>query len=710
MSAFKFEAAALAAVLVLSGLACQKHQQLVEQQVAQAETQPPAQASPPQSHPTPQAAAPQSQPQPQGEVLYNGIMLPAEWPPQLKEVPADPVTPHYLVSPPKLIPIDVGRQLFVDDFLIESTTLKRQCHQAEHYQGNPLAVSGADGPSGLGAYNGGLWWDYTDGKIKYWHKLSLKVYNLSYSQDGIHWDAPKFDVKPGTNTVLEQEQHSNAVLISPDQTDPKKRYVIIYSLTFDPPGFCRYWFKYSADGIHWGERHATDADCGDRSCAFYNPFRKVWVYSMRMGWVGPRTRRYWEVRDLEKGPYWKSDPVIGAPYWTGADSADPRRDDVIDAETKDRGFDYEPKAGVPCQLYSLDCVPYESLMVGMFSVWHGQPQDAQGKNIPKANMVSVGFSRDGWSFSRPDRRSLYETYGSYQESGELRNIQGVCGGCLSMGDYLYLYTGSSGTRLGLLRRDGFASMDAGREAGDLVTRPVSFTGKFLFVNVAAAQGKLRVAVLNEAGDPIKGFGLEDCRPITCDKTLQPVTWRGGDDLAALAGKPVRFRFELNNGQLYSFWVTPDKSGASHGYGGGPGYTAATDSVGMANYKATWPMNEDAAPTPVLWPRDGTYTGGVTVRIELPLFNAMPGATIRYTLDGTLPAEDSPKYDKPFTITKAGETVVKTRTFFKDLLPSPIVYGTFTIKADEKAPLIFQTLPQGDLPTGTERLYGGRAHG
>lgn len=42
MSAFKFEAAALAAVLVLSGLACQKHQQLVEQQVAQAETQPPA--------------------------------------------------------------------------------------------------------------------------------------------------------------------------------------------------------------------------------------------------------------------------------------------------------------------------------------------------------------------------------------------------------------------------------------------------------------------------------------------------------------------------------------------------------------------------------------------------------------------------------------------------------------------------------------------
>ncbi len=37
-----------------------------------------------------------------------------------------------------MIPIDLGRQLFVDDFLIESTDLKRVFHQAEKFAGNPV--------------------------------------------------------------------------------------------------------------------------------------------------------------------------------------------------------------------------------------------------------------------------------------------------------------------------------------------------------------------------------------------------------------------------------------------------------------------------------------------------------------------------------------------------------------------------------------------
>jgi len=69
-----------------------------------------------------------------GEVLYNGIVLPASWPPRMDQLPRDPVEPAYLKSPPKVIPIDVGRQLFVDDFLIEETTLKRTYHQATFLQ------------------------------------------------------------------------------------------------------------------------------------------------------------------------------------------------------------------------------------------------------------------------------------------------------------------------------------------------------------------------------------------------------------------------------------------------------------------------------------------------------------------------------------------------------------------------------------------------
>src|SRR3979411_1785875 len=50
----------------------------------------------------------------EGELLYNGIRLPAEWPPR-SMVPDsyDPMPVPYLRSPPEVLPIDIGRQLFV---------------------------------------------------------------------------------------------------------------------------------------------------------------------------------------------------------------------------------------------------------------------------------------------------------------------------------------------------------------------------------------------------------------------------------------------------------------------------------------------------------------------------------------------------------------------------------------------------------------------
>ena len=68
--------------------------------------------------------------EPAGEVLYNGIRLPVRWPPGAP-LNREPMPVSYLKSPPEVIPIDVGRQLFVDDFLIQETTLRRVFHQPE---------------------------------------------------------------------------------------------------------------------------------------------------------------------------------------------------------------------------------------------------------------------------------------------------------------------------------------------------------------------------------------------------------------------------------------------------------------------------------------------------------------------------------------------------------------------------------------------------
>lgn len=74
-----------------------------------------------------------------GERLYNGIVLPKEWPPRNMDL-ADkgPMPVPYLDFPPEVIPIDVGRQLFVDDFLIERTDLTRTFHLPEKFAGNPV--------------------------------------------------------------------------------------------------------------------------------------------------------------------------------------------------------------------------------------------------------------------------------------------------------------------------------------------------------------------------------------------------------------------------------------------------------------------------------------------------------------------------------------------------------------------------------------------
>jgi hypothetical protein len=123
-------------------------------------------------------------------------------------------------------------------------------------------------------------------------------------------------------------------------------------------------------------------------------------------------------------------------------------------------------------------------------------------------------------------------------------------------------------------------MDAGDQEGTLTTRPVRFDGSHMFVNLDARNGELRAALLDDKGQEIEPFTRERCVPIRADKTLQPVTWSKEASLARLAGQRVRFRFFLQRGQLYSFWVSQTKSGASKGYvaAGGPGFMGPTDKM------------------------------------------------------------------------------------------------------------------------------------
>ncbi|MDH7571026.1 MAG: glycosyl hydrolase family 32 [Armatimonadota bacterium] len=508
-----------------------------------------------------------------GETLYNGVVLPHPWPPRLSELPSEPATPPYLQSPPPVIPIHVGRQLFVDDFLVEKTTLRRTFHTAQYVSDNP--VLRPDRPWEQEAtptampFSDGVWYDPLDRLFKMWYMGGyLRATCYAVSRDGLHWEKPSLPVVPGTNIVHPGDRDSTTVWLDLfEQQDPGRRFKLFR--VHREQGW-RLSLYFSPDGIHWGGPVAHTLPLGDRTTAFYNPFRRRWVYSIRVNLpeVG-RARAYWEHPNVVAGAAWES----GEPYlWTGADRLDARREDL----------------GTPCQLYNLDAVAYESVLLGLFTIWRGQPADRA-----KPNEVCVGFSRDGFHWTRGDRRPFLpvsERYGDWNWG----NVQSAGGGCLVVGDRLFFYvsgragvrgstsSGVSSTGLATLRRDGFASLDASNEEGTLTTRPVTFRGRFLFVNAAAQEGQLRAEVLDLSENAIAPFTAANSVPFTGDRTCHRMNWKGARDLSLLAGKPVRFRFHLRQASLYAFWVSPDATGASHGYvgAGGPGFVGPTDTVGQ----------------------------------------------------------------------------------------------------------------------------------
>lgn len=541
-----------------------------------------------------------------GELLYNGIRLPEIWPP--RDIPSghanhrnrepDPVP--YLDFPPEVVLIDKGRQLFVDDFLIASSTLRRQFYQPVKRQDNPVLKPETNLEKGLEnnlaaavPKSGGIWWDPQERRFKMWYETGwFGGIGLVTSADGLHWERPSLfpaeerrapndvtpgGVKPDSWTVIRDE----------DTPDASARYKLFVR---EPGGSHAIGAKcfVSPDGITW-TGPSISGGMGDRSTAFYNPFRKKWVFGIRSFFSG-RARHYWEGADFLKDNVWKWDETD---FWKGEGWAE--GEPVVWAAA-DRLDQPDPEIGMTSQLYNLDAVAYESIMLGFFQIWRG-PDNDQTFGKPKITELNFAYSRDGFHWSRPDRRASIpaERVAGAWDRGYLQSIGSIC---VVMKNELWFYYGgfagdetrpkdgmyaNAATGVAVLRRDGFASMEADQSGGELTTRPVQFSGKRLFVNARVPNGKLRVEVRDSEGKPIAPFTLANSIPFSGDSTLAELKWQGVEDLSALAGRPVCLHFELENGELYSFWVSKDQSGRSDGYlaGGGPGYSSLIDTVGRA---------------------------------------------------------------------------------------------------------------------------------
>lgn len=102
------------------------------------------------------------------------------------------------------------------------------------------------------------------------------------------------------------------------------------------------------------------------------------------------------------------------------------------------------------------------------------------------------------------------------------------------------------------RIDGLASLQAKDKLGSIETHDFVPEGDKLTVNADVKNGSLSVEVLDVAGQVIQGYEKEPSVIEKQDSVKLAIRWKDTDALPA--GKPIRLRFHLLNGDLYSYVI------------------------------------------------------------------------------------------------------------------------------------------------------------
>jgi hypothetical protein len=167
------------------------------------------------------------------------------------------------------------------------------------------------------------------------------------------------------------------------------------------------------------------------------------------------------------------------------------------------------------------------------------------------------FSRDGLHFSRRYMEAFLRP--GPNPSNWTKHSVMIAWGLIPTGaDEVSFYvsehhlTDSNHVTRAVLRTDGFVSLRGSYAGGQLVTRPITFSGNRLIVNAeTSAAGGICVEVQDLAGKAIEGYGLKDCTEFYGDAVAHAVRWKERDDVGSLAGKPIRLRIRIRDADLYS---------------------------------------------------------------------------------------------------------------------------------------------------------------
>ena len=235
-----------------------------------------------------------------GELLYNGIRLPVGRP---GSIPCCIVAPPYpAAEPPEVVPIDVGRQLFVDDFLIEQTTLERTFHRPEYHPGGPVIRPDqpwerqGDFPMAA-VYSDGVWYDPQDRLFKMWYMGGLPRLHVLRDLARRHRVGEAEARRAGRHehrldAAIATRRSSGSIT----KRRPARRWKLFraHREEIDGPRATGSFTSTSRRTASIGATSSRRGSIYPRSTVFRNPFRKSWEFGIRKDSITQvgRCRRY----------------------------------------------------------------------------------------------------------------------------------------------------------------------------------------------------------------------------------------------------------------------------------------------------------------------------------------------------------------------------------------------------------------------------------
>jgi len=480
-------------------------------------------------------------------------------------------------------------QIFVDLHGMKiSENVDHEFHAATKHPQNPVLSGEYEWERKMGGPCGSFIYDPQEKLFKVWYQGITGdnygqpdaggPYSLNYavSQDGVHWEKPMLGIHEFSwkgrstrqNNIVVPTIHHNgkdhweSVLQDTTASDPAARYKAIGWSSNDPgkegwcqtAGHCGIWSMTSPDGLRWTH------------CA-----EPIFHYRPR-----PDTEDIGPIGDAQSLMI----DTTAERYVAFLRGSGPTQGKRVFSTSTD--FVNWSPLGISMELfghgslYNHTGFHYGDSYLGLLTHYF-----VDGDDVHQL-VLRLLTSRDGLRFrlAQGDTRNAPPLVDTGPIGEWDRFMVMLTGGPpIQVGDQLYIYYrgfsethNRSGTKpsdsyyagghgLATIRVDGFASVAAGFDGGHVTTDLLSFEKpprggeSALTINGKADHhARIVVEVLDEQGQPVPGFGKDDCIPLIDDQVRHIVRWRDKSHLGELSERPIRLRFHLINARLFSYTV------------------------------------------------------------------------------------------------------------------------------------------------------------